>query len=230
MLSIIQLVVVTFVSFFSIISAYADEPLEVTVDGIPGEMIPEKFAYCVATETEKSTSGTDNLSPGVHWTAGPKGTKSYALIMMDPDVPLDFSNAGKEGKTIAINARRQPFYHWAVVNIPAANLAMVEGAGKPQAGSSSPAVFAVNDYLVFSGAAKSKENIEKHTGYDGPCPPWNDERVHHYHFKVYALDTETIAAPEPFMASQVLKLIKPHILAQGEKVLTYTLNPKLKIP
>jgi phosphatidylethanolamine-binding protein (PEBP) family uncharacterized protein len=25
-------------------------------------------------------------------------------------------------------------------------------------------------------------------GYDGPCPPWNDERVHTYVFTLYALD------------------------------------------
>ena len=25
-------------------------------------------------------------------------------------------------------------------------------------------------------------------GYDGPCPPWNDELVHRYVFTLYALD------------------------------------------
>jgi phosphatidylethanolamine-binding protein (PEBP) family uncharacterized protein len=27
-------------------------------------------------------------------------------------------------------------------------------------------------------------------GYDGPCPPWNDERMHHYIFTIYALDID----------------------------------------
>src|SRR3546814_13406313 len=27
----------------------------------------------------------------------------------------------------------------------------------------------------------------RYLGYDGPCPPWNDERVHRYHFEVIAM-------------------------------------------
>jgi phosphatidylethanolamine-binding protein (PEBP) family uncharacterized protein len=31
-------------------------------------------------------------------------------------------------------------------------------------------------------------------GYDAPCPPWNDARLHHYHFIVYAIDAPTLVS------------------------------------
>nr|VFK21051.1 MAG: Phosphatidylethanolamine-binding protein [Candidatus Kentron sp. LFY] len=37
----------------------------------------------------------------------------------------------------------------------------------------------------FSGDAKMGG---QYFGYDGPCPPWNDSIVHHYHFTLYAID------------------------------------------
>ena len=65
-------------------------------------------------------------------------------------------------------------------------------------------------------------------GYDGACPPWNDERVHHYHFQVFALDTEKPEGlKETFTGAQAEAAIVPHVLAKGEVVATYTLNAKL---
>ena len=67
----------------------------------------------------------------------------------------------------------------------------------------------------------------KYAGYDGPCPPWNDEAIHHYHFTVYALDVASLNLEEPFGAPEVLAAIEGHVLAQGECIGTYTLNPAL---
>ena len=62
-------------------------------------------------------------------------------------------------------------------------------------------------------------------GYDGPCPPWNDMRVHRYHFTVYALKVErTPVEGEDFTAPQVLQAIRPHILAEARLTGTYSLN------
>ena len=45
----------------------------------------------------------------------------------------------------------------------------------------------INDYTAwFAGDANMSGD---YYGYDGPCPPWNDERPHHYIFRLYALDT-----------------------------------------
>lgn len=54
----------------------------------PGETIPKKFA-----------ADGDNASPPLEWTDPPAGTKSFALVVEDPDAP-----AGT-------------FYHWGLYNI-----------------------------------------------------------------------------------------------------------------
>ena len=55
-------------------------------------------------------------------------------------------------------------------------------------------------------------------GYKGPRPPPGP--IHHYHFKLYAIDDE-IHLPEGSSKEQVLKAIKSHILDQAELVGTY---------
>ena len=61
--------------------------------------------------------------------------------------------------------------------------------------------------------------------YDGPCPPWNDSIVHHYHFTVYALDVETLGLSGEFGGDDVRQAIEGHVLAQAEHVGTYSMNP-----
>jgi hypothetical protein len=64
-------------------------------------------------------------------------------------------------------------------------------------------------------------------GYDGPCPPWNDSLVHHYHFQVYALDVPSLKLGGKVDGPAVVKAMKSHVLAHGETVGTYVLNPAL---
>jgi Raf kinase inhibitor-like YbhB/YbcL family protein len=54
-----------------------------------------------------SDCGGQNRSPALNWNAIPSGTKSFALIMHDPDAPLQGG-----------------FYHWVVYNIPAGTHAL----------------------------------------------------------------------------------------------------------
>ena len=66
-----------------------------------------------------------------------------------------------------------------------------------------------------------------HGGYDGPCPPWNDERMHHYHFIVYALNVPTLGLTGAVDGKKAQAAMEGHILAQGEVVGTYTNNARL---
>ncbi|MFZ0339579.1 MAG: YbhB/YbcL family Raf kinase inhibitor-like protein [Terracidiphilus sp.] len=50
-----------------------------------------------------------NLSPHLHWQSAPRGTKSFAIVMDDPDTPSDFT-------------------HWLVYNIAPGVRELAEGA------------------------------------------------------------------------------------------------------
>ena len=62
-------------------------------------------------------------------------------------------------------------------------------------------------------------------GYDGPCPPWNDERVHHYVFTLYALDMPRLPLAGRFTGPQVRMAIHGHILDEARIFGTDALNP-----
>ena len=64
-------------------------------------------------------------------------------------------------------------------------------------------------------------------GYDGPAPPWNDALMHEYVFTVFALDTDSLALNGVFSGAEALAAMEGHVLASGQVVATYTLNPDL---
>jgi Raf kinase inhibitor-like YbhB/YbcL family protein len=54
--------------------------------------------------------------------------------------------------------------------------------------------------------------------YSGPCPPGGK---HHYHFKVYALDTKLSALPLSTNQKEFEKAMKGHVIAWGELIGLY---------
>ena len=64
-------------------------------------------------------------------------------------------------------------------------------------------------------------------GYDGPCPPWNDSIVHHYHFQLFALDVETLGLAGAFGAAELQSAMAGHVLAEASWMGTYSMNPEL---
>ena len=68
----------------------------------------------------------------------------------------------------------------------------------------------------------------KSYGYDGPCPPWNDDVIHHYHFRVYALDVSRLGVDGRFTAADVRAAMAGHVLAEAAVTGTYTLNAALR--
>jgi Raf kinase inhibitor-like YbhB/YbcL family protein len=195
--------------------------LTVTVGSIkPGGVIPVGNAYCAPTQQGRSTDGP-NRSPKISWTKGPANTKSYAIIAVDPDVPTVFDDANKEGKTISASLKRRDYYHWVLVDIPAGVTSLPEGADSGEASPKKPgpAKYGVRGINDYSGGGKL------FGGYDGPCPPWNDEIPHHYHFMVYALDVAHLGVSGEFTGPDALKAMQGHILAKGEFVGVYSLNP-----
>lgn len=103
-----------------------------------------------------------NISPSLAWSGAPEGTKSFALLVHDPDAPT--GGAG--------------WWHWLVVNIPASTTALAKDAGKAD-GSNLP------------GGATQVTTDFGSPGWGGPCPPVGDP-PHRYNFTLYALGTDRL--------------------------------------
>lgn len=75
--------------------------LKVTFSKSNGPMLSPENASCISTSSSKSVPGP-NKSLAVSWSNGPRGTRSYALTMVDPDVPADFSLFNREWQLVAL--------------------------------------------------------------------------------------------------------------------------------
>ncbi len=80
-------------------------------------LIVAAFPDGAAIPTLHTCEGAD-LSPAIEWSGGPAGTKSFALIVDDPDAPGGVWN------------------HWLLFNIPAAVHAIAQGFKPSQLGES----------------------------------------------------------------------------------------------
>ena len=195
--------------------------LTVSVDDFRrGGVIPPAYAFCVPAQPGHVAPGP-NKSPKISWSSGPAKTASYAIIMVDPDVPTVVDNANKEGKKIPRTLKRRDSYHWVLVDIPATVTSLSEGAdtGAPSPKKPGPTAHGRRGINDYSTSAKV------YGGYDGPCPPWNDMRVHHYRFLVYALDLAHLGVSGNFTGPDALRAMSGHVQAWGELVGVYTLNP-----
>lgn len=197
--------------------------------------IPQKFAFG-APDPVLHVRLTDNYNPHLKWSGAPAGTRSFALICVDPDVPSKPDDVNQEGKTVPAELPRVDFYHWVMVDIPASTTEIAESecssgivaGGKKELGGPAGSRQGINDYTAWF--ASDPDMKGDYHGYDGPCPPWNDTRVHHYNFTVYALSCERCPIHGgDFTGPEVLQAIRPHILAQATLTGTYSLNPKVKL-
>ena len=196
-----------------------------------GEAISPEYCFC-RMDPETHAAMSDNLSPHLAWTDVPEGTKSFVLVCMDLDVPTIGDDVNQEGRTVPHDLPRCDFCHWVMVDIPSDCHGLAEGEcsnGITAGGKADP-----------SGPAGARQGITNYTdwfagdsdmggdyhGYDGPAPPWNDERLHHYHFTIYALDVDRCPVEgTAFRAEDVLDAIKGHVLDQACIIGTCSLNP-----
>jgi len=205
--------------------------LKVHVDSFKnGGTVPNKYAFCIPA-AQGHTAGGQNINPSISWSKGPKGTKSYAVILYDTKSPAEHRELmNKEGATMTADIKRHNFYHWVLADIPPNVRSIKEGAdssarvlhGKP-ATPSAAGVKGLNDYTKVTAANDAMKG--QYYGYDGPCPPWNDDVVHRYHFTVYALGVKSLDLPKDFDGPVAQDAMKGKILAQGEELGLYTQNP-----
>ena len=201
---------------------------------INGERIPTKFA-CGRPEPAGGVTFSDNLSPHLAWAEVPAGTKSFALICHDFDVPSKGDDVNQADREVPADLARVDFFHWVMVDLPPTLTKINEGQfsrgftahGKPgpEVAGLPGARHGLNDYTGwFAGNAEMAGN---YFGYDGPFPPFNDSLIHHYVFTVYALGIARASVEGAFTGAQVRAAIYPHILAEATHSGTYTLNKRL---
>ena len=138
----------------------------------------------------KHTGDGDDASPPLAWSGIPAEAKELALVVEDPDAPTP-----------------EPWVHWVLYNISAATTSLPEKI-PPALRVSTPA-----------GALQGKNSWPKGIGFRGPAPP-KGHGLHHYHFKLYALDAPVKLEPGADK-SALLAAISGHVIAEGELVGTY---------
>ena len=99
------------------------------------------FAVDGAIPSRYSCEGKD-VSPPLAWSGAPAGTKSYALIVDDPDAPDPA-------------APKMTWVHWVLYDIPASAGGLDE---------------AIRSDALPPGTREGR-NDWKRSGYGGPCPP-----------------------------------------------------------
>lgn len=87
----------------------------------------------------------ENVSPALQWKNAPAGTKSFAVIVYDPDAP---TGSG--------------WWHWTVFNIPANATEIAEGAGTEKSTK------------LPKGASQGRTDFGN-AAFGGACPPVGDK-------------------------------------------------------
>jgi Raf kinase inhibitor-like YbhB/YbcL family protein len=198
------------------------------------EKIPGEFAFCIPDPAHHVCLGA-NRNPQLSWSDIPAGTKSFAIVCHDPDVPSTGDDVNKEGHTVPASLPRVDFFHWVLIDLPASLTQIVAGefsadvTPRGKAGPTAPhgARQGINDYTGwFAGDGDMSGD---YYGYDGPCPPWNDEIRHRYVFTVFALDVERLPVEGKFTGQQVRDAMTGRVLAQASITGVYALNPAVKL-
>jgi Raf kinase inhibitor-like YbhB/YbcL family protein len=108
---------------------------------MPLRLTSPKFVHMSSIPKTYTCEGKD-VSPPLAWSDAPTNTKSFALVVDDPDAPDP-------------KAPKRTWVHWLVYNLPATAIALAE---------------ATRSDSLPSGAAEGMNDFRKQD-YGGPCPP-----------------------------------------------------------
>jgi Raf kinase inhibitor-like YbhB/YbcL family protein len=144
---------------------------------MPLTLTSPSFQHSGEIPTAFTCEGKD-ISPALEWTGAPSNTKTFALIIDDPDAPDP-------------KAPKMTWVHWVLFNIPAT----AKGLPENVAPSALPA------------GTKEGMNDWKRTGWGGPCPPIGRHRYFFKLYALdteLKLDRPTKSALEQAMQGHIL--------------------------
>ncbi len=107
------------------------------------------FAHQGAMPTKHTCQG-DDTAPALAWSGAPAATRSFALIVDDPDAPDP-------------RAPKTTWVHWVLYNLPATAAALPEGATSAN----------------LPPGTREGVNDWGRAGFGGPCPPIGRHRYFH---------------------------------------------------
>ncbi|MCI0437296.1 MAG: YbhB/YbcL family Raf kinase inhibitor-like protein [Gemmatimonadetes bacterium] len=107
------------------------------------------FAHGEAIPARHTCEG-DDTSPALEWRGTPEGTRSFALIVDDPDAPDPA-------------APRMTWVHWILYDIPSTATGLPEDVQRD----------------ALPPGTREGVNDWKRTGWGGPCPPIGRHRYFH---------------------------------------------------
>ncbi len=197
-----------------------------------GEPIPVRYAFG-RIDDKNHVALADNLNPHLAWDDVPAGTRSFAVLVHDLDVPTRGDDVNQEGREVPADLPRTDFYHWVLVDVNGDTREIEEGTfsnGITPRGKGGPLTpqgvrQGINDFTGWF--AGDHDMSGQYFGYDGPCPPWNDSLLHHYVFTLYALDVSEVPVEGTFTGGDVRRAIENHVLATAAITGTYSLNPRI---
>lgn len=143
------------------------------------------------------------------FTEGGEIPPKYTADGQNASPPLEWTGAPAGTRSLVVlmedpDAPAGTFRHWALYDIMPTRKLLPEGVD--QGVKTEPLGHGVNDF--------------GHAKYDGPAPP-RRHGVHHYHFRVAALDVDHLPVKASPSVTEVWEAAKSHVLDQAEIVGTY---------
>jgi Raf kinase inhibitor-like YbhB/YbcL family protein len=134
-------------------------------------------------------AGGEDRSPALSWSGAPEGTRSFVLTCYDPDAP---TGSG--------------FWHWVVLDLPAATSSLATDAGNPESG-------------LLPEGARSWRNEVGLERFLGAAPP-SGHGPHRYFFTLTALDVDRLEVDEGASPAVVGFSMLGHVLGRAQIMAT----------
>jgi Raf kinase inhibitor-like YbhB/YbcL family protein len=163
------------------------------IPSVPGfhlesDLIADGQTLPVAHRSGIFGAGGEDTSPDLAWSGFPEQTQSFIVTAYDPDAPTPSG-----------------FWHWIVLNLPAAVTSLPAGAGDADETLPGGALHLAND----AGSRR----------YLGAAPPPGDP--HRYYFVVTALDVPETGLPDTTSPALALFQTLAHTVARARLVPVY---------